>query len=100
MKKTYWKHSDWNALCDVCGFKFKASDLLQRWDGARTCRECWEQRHTQELTRPLPDIVKIPWTRPEGQNLFITGTATPEQIQAIAGFAVAGWAITGLNTWV
>ena len=56
---------DWNCLCDVCGFKFKASDLRQRWDGAMVCKEDWEPRHPMDYFRGYPDQQGVPWSRPD-----------------------------------
>ena len=28
---------DWNAICDRCGFKFKASELKKTWDNLYVC---------------------------------------------------------------
>ena len=70
MKKTYWKNGDYSALCDVCGFKFKASKLKERWDGLKVCTQDWEQRHPQEFLRVIPENSKLPWTRPEPQDIF------------------------------
>lgn len=72
MKTTWWKSGSWSALCDVCGFKFKAEDLTERWDGLMVCREDYETRHPQERIRPIPDQNKLPWTRPEPTDSFIT----------------------------
>lgn len=65
MKNTSWISGDWIALCDQCGFKFKASQLKRRWDGYMVCQEDWEMRHPQELIRPIPDQKVLPWTRPD-----------------------------------
>lgn len=54
----------YNAICQVCGFKFKASDLLKRWDGLMVCRHDWEPRHPQEFIKAVPDNTRLPWTRP------------------------------------
>lgn len=96
MKFTWWKSGDWNAICDICGFKFKASELRKRWDGLMVCDTDWETRHPQEFIRPLPDQQKLPWTRPEGTDQFIT-VCTPVGRQGVAGYGVAGCAIAGLN---
>lgn len=71
MKSTWWKSGDWNAICDVCGFKMKASTLKLRWDGLMVCPQDWEIRHPQELIRPIPDQSKLPWTRPEATDTFV-----------------------------
>jgi hypothetical protein len=62
--KSYLVLGDWNAICDQCGRKFKASQLRKRWDGYMVCKEDWETRHPQDFVRPRPDSGKVPWTRP------------------------------------
>ncbi len=97
MKFTWWRSGSWNTICDVCGFKFKAEHLKQRWDGLMVCPEDWEIRHPQELIRPIQDQNKLPWTRPEATDTFLTFTngCTAIGSQAVAGLAVAGCAIAG-----
>jgi hypothetical protein len=41
------------------------------------CDQDWEQRHPQELIRPIADQNKLPWTRPEGTDQFITINYNP-----------------------
>ncbi len=55
---------NWNALCDSCGRKFKATDLKKRWDGLMVCREDWEQRHPQDLLRVQREQISVPFARP------------------------------------
>ena len=63
---------DWNALCDSCGRKFKASSLKKRWDGLIVCREDWEQRHPQDLLRVQREQISVPWSRPyPAEDTFI-----------------------------
>jgi len=50
-KQDYHKPGDYNAYCDVCGFKFKASELQKRWDGYRVCQKDWEPRHILDFIR-------------------------------------------------
>ena len=52
-----------NVICDVCGLKYKNSDLKRRWDGAMVCNADWEPRHPQEFVRARPDAPQLPWTR-------------------------------------
>lgn len=63
---------DWNALCDVCGFKFKASELRRRWDGYMVCSADFEQRHPQDLIRLRPEKQAAPWVRPYPEDQFVT----------------------------
>lgn len=74
MKNTFWRSGDYNAICDVCGKKFKASKLKTRWDGLKVCSEDWEVRHPQELIRSIPDQTKLNWTRPEPVDNFLPVT--------------------------
>ena len=60
---------DWNATCDSCGFKFKASMMKKRWDGLITCSQCWEQRHPQDLLRIQKEDISPPWVRPVDGNM-------------------------------
>lgn len=83
MKKDKAVKGDWNAICDVCGFKFKASKIKERWDGLYVCREDFETRHPSDYYRsPVGEESKVPWTSPEGtDNLvdvtFPGSTSTP-----------------------
>ena len=53
-RNDYYKHGDQNAVCDECGFKFKLSDLRDRWDGALVDDLCFELRHPRDLLPPMP----------------------------------------------
>ena len=55
----------YNALCDVCGLKYKASELSRRWDGAMVCEKDFETRHPQEFVRARRDNPKLPFIRPD-----------------------------------
>lgn len=94
MKRNWFTSGDWNAVCDVCGFKRKASQLIQRWDGMMVCEPtvkqgCWEMRHPQELIRPIADQKPLPWTRPEATDQFVDATCTVLGLQGIADYAIA-----------
>ncbi len=79
-KKTYFKSGDWNAICDVCGFKFKASKLQKRWDGLMVCNQDFELRHPQDFIRPIKENISVPWTRPrsEGDDVGTVGPTAGE----------------------
>lgn len=65
---------DHNAICDVCGFKFKASMLKERWDGYRVCEDDWEVRHPMDFQR-VPRTEKAPeWVRPYPTDQFTSVT--------------------------
>jgi len=104
MRTTWYESGDFNAICDVCGFKFKGSQLRTRWDGMKVCDMDWETRHPQELIRPIPDSPALPWTRPDPaagnadlENWVQEGWCTPSGRQGLAGYGQAGCAIVGLD---
>lgn len=69
-----YKHGDYNAICDRCGFKVKASTLKKTWDGFMVCPEDWEPRHPLDFAKgPRPERV-LPFTRPEGEDVSIGPT--------------------------
>jgi len=67
----YFKPGDWNAICDSCGYKYKASELRLRWDGFRVCPKDFELRHPQDLLRGVKDKQSTPWSRPEPADVFV-----------------------------
>ena len=68
-EKDYAQLGTWNAICCVCGFKYKASELVKRWDGVYVCRKDWEPRHPQEL-------IKIPKENPAPRFPTLSPTDT------------------------
>jgi len=81
--KSYAKKGDWNALCEVCNFKFKASQLRERWDGLRVCDEDYEERHPSDLFQaPIRGEQSLPWTSPDndGTAVDVTFSVTADPI--------------------
>jgi hypothetical protein len=58
----------YNAICDVCGFKFKNTELRKRWDGFMVCKDDYETRHILDFYSPKNDSHTLPWTRPDNQD--------------------------------
>jgi len=67
---------NWIANCDVCGRKYKASLLTERWDGLMCCPDDWEIRQPQDFVRGVPDTQIAPWLRPEPADSFIPVSLT------------------------
>jgi hypothetical protein len=65
------KKFDWNAICDRCGFKFKASKLQKEWDNLYVCRQCYEERHPQDFLKAVKDPQKVPIVRPDPPDYFV-----------------------------
>jgi len=75
MGANYLKHGDWNAICDQCGFKFKASQLRKTGDKDKplyVCRECWDPYHPQDDLKGVPDNPSVPWSRPDSEVSVVT----------------------------
>jgi len=65
---------NWIAMCDVCGRKYKASALTERWDGLMCCQDDWEIRQPQDFVRGVADTQIAPWLRSEPSDSFIAVT--------------------------
>ena len=61
--KDYLALGDWNAFCDGCHFKFKASELRKDWQGYMKCGPCFETRHPMDFQKPPRPSQPVPWTR-------------------------------------
>lgn len=66
-----YEAGSWNAICDVCGLRFKSSQMRKRWDGLMVDSACMESRHPQEFIRVRPERIAVPWARPEGEDQFL-----------------------------
>lgn len=80
---THYEHGQWNAICDRCGFEFKARKVKLEWTGLRVCagagtNECWEPRHPQEKVRGKHDRQAPPWVRPEPPENELTSPTWDE----------------------
>lgn len=89
----YYKSGTWNAICDVCGFKYKADQLRKRWDGLMVCKEDYEPRNLLDFIRAVPDNQTVPWVRPESTDVFIEHFCTVNGLTAIPGYARPGCAV-------
>lgn len=79
-KRNYYKPGDWNAICDRCGFKFKASELKLEWTGLRVCEKDFELRHPLDFMRAKTDKISVPWTRPDTTETVSVSTSTSEAL--------------------
>lgn len=62
---------DSKAVCDVCGFHCKQSELRKRWDGAMVCGKDWEARHPQEMIKARSERNNVKDARPEPEYRFL-----------------------------
>lgn len=93
----YLSLGDFNAICEVCGRKYKGSQLKKRWDGLMVCPSDWEVRHPQDFVRGVRDNPSTPFSRPDPPDQFTPVICTTRT--AICGYAVSGCAIAGNITF-
>ena len=68
-------------ICDVCGFKIRASETRKRWDGLRVCTKDWEPRHPQDGVRGQRDRQAVTDARPEPPDVFLApGDVTQDDL--------------------
>jgi hypothetical protein len=72
MSQDEFRKGDNNVICDVCGFKLKASQLRKRWDGLMVCEKDWESRHPQDYVRGRRDNQTPSIVRSEPDDKFLT----------------------------
>lgn len=73
--RTYLRKGDWNAFCQRCGKKYKASQLTQEWTQLWVCHSCYEDRNAQEFVRGIIDQQAVPWSASEAPDNFILNAA-------------------------
>ena len=97
----YLSLGTWNALCSMCGHKFKASQLTKNWQGQYRCSRCQESRHPQDFVRAVPDVQTPPWTQPGGNDVYLMPTLELNDSADVTAIEVAGTptiTITGTGT--
>jgi hypothetical protein len=79
--RDYYADGDFNAVCSMCGRKFKGSELLQHWQGLWRCARCWEPRHPQDFIRGIPDNPTPPFV--QIRQIYEAGVCTLVTIQGV-----------------
>ena len=90
--QNWLKLGDYNAICDSCGRKFKASTMRKRWDGLFVCKEDFEYKHPQLSLKVRGDKQYVPIPRPESINTFISSC------NLIGSMGIVGYSIVGCST--
>lgn len=68
----FYRHGDFNRICDRCGFKYKASRTRKEWNGLIVCDKCYEPRHPQDFVKGVKDRQAARDPRPELGDVFLT----------------------------
>lgn len=66
----YYKHGDWNVICDRCFFKKKASECKK--DGYNpslfVCKICYDPPHPLDKINIKEDKQQVPTVRPDSNK--------------------------------
>lgn len=71
MKKTYYRAGTYNAICEVCGFQYKADEMRERYDGLFVCGPDFENKHPLEFSKVVVDDQTVPRPSPEPDPIFV-----------------------------
>ena len=65
----------YNAICDICGMKTKAENLIRNYNGFMVHKDpafgCFETRHPLDFVRAKSDTAKLPFTRPDSDGVDV-----------------------------
>lgn len=63
---------DFNVICDLSGFKCKASETVIDWLGRRVLRRFADVRNPQDFPVTIREQVGVPNARPEGADVYVS----------------------------
>ncbi len=92
---TTYKAGSWNAICDVCGFKFKSDEIKKRWDGLMVCSKDFEHDHPQKYLKIREDKTSTDWVRNRPADVFIETSCDPWSRSPRADYGTADCATVG-----
>jgi hypothetical protein len=93
----YLEPGDWNAVCSLCGFKRKASQMVKNWQGYWRCPEHNEPRQPQDFVRGEQDIQTVPWAQPPAE--IYVEVCTFNGLSAIPDIAIPDCMIPDRTVW-
>lgn len=104
MANDRWISGSWNVICDVCGRKYKNTDVRKRWDGLIVCAKDFEHRHVADFFKLKAEKNNVVDPRHEADDQFVNVTyiSTGDTLycsvtgrSGVASLAVAGCAVAG-----
>lgn len=70
MTANFYKEGDFNRICDLCGFKVKASTTRKQWNNLMVCKRHWEPQNPQDFLRGKVDKQWVADPRPDSDPVF------------------------------
>jgi len=68
MTRSTYEKGTFNAICDLCGFEFKRSEMRLNWKNQLVCGTDYEEKHPQLTLRPRTDRQSVRDARPPQQD--------------------------------
>jgi len=62
---------DFYRICDITGFKRRASRTRKQWNNLIVRDDSWEARHPQDFVRGVADYQNVPEPRPRPKEQFV-----------------------------
>lgn len=73
--------NNFNAICDICGFKFKRGEMRLNWKNQLVCYEDYEEKHPQLILKPRRDRQAVKDARPrQGTDTLLDPSFTPSEM--------------------
>lgn len=94
----YIKWGTANAWCDVCGQRYKLSDLRKRWDNLMACPGDFELDHPQKYIKVPPENISLPDIRPRPDYYNTPYVCTMEGSLGLADIGEADCARADIST--
>ena len=64
-------HGTYNAICWLCGGKFKAKDMVLNADGKLVCKMDYDEPHAPYPSERPPDKQSVPIPQPEPEWEYV-----------------------------
>lgn len=66
-----YKPGSFYRICDRTGFKVRAEDTREEWNGAIVSKSVYEARHPQDMVRGKPDNQMVHNPRPRQPDVWV-----------------------------
>lgn len=67
-----YKPGSFYRICDRTGFKVRAEDTREEWNGSIVSKLVYETRHPQDMVRGRTDSQTVPKARPRQADVWVS----------------------------